>query len=529
MSSQAITSFNDRVALREGLNLISRVIKLQAAVIWFFRGAVIGLIADCALLVAMRLSPLGVQLQWLVLPPAILGVAGLVFAFAWPIPVEHVARRADARLGLKERLITAIELQRGATNHPLAGMQLHDAVEHVRHVEALDAFPVRLPLRELQAVGALAVIATLLVAAPNPMERAVREREQIQQAVKQEAERLNRLADQVAASNVDDPVEELSQLEQELREGSRLLNERSSSGEEAMAALSSIEQKILGSQGGGGDELDDALSSLAGSLALDPNTRQLATSLARGDYKQSAEELKKLAERVPDMSAADRSKLARSLRTAGNRASRSNPALGRSLAQGGDALDDPNGDPSGALGDAAGQLSAADGQLRASGQRDRALSQIQQSRSAVSRALQAARGRQTPGLQPPGQRGANADGESSDFSGAGGDFDDDMGGDRPGGSSAGNGPGSRSETIYDPLFSTGREDFIPGSDDFDPGEVYAGSSMDDAYRNDAQVGYSSVYANYQEKATQSLQNSYIPSGLKDLVKDYFSSLAPSTK
>jgi hypothetical protein len=515
------------MALREGLNMISRVIKLQSAVIWFFRGVVPGLIADCALLVAMRLSPIGVQLQWLVLPPAIFGVLGLLAAFLWPIPVEQIARRADSRLGLKERLITAIELQRNRDSHPLAGMQLHDAVEHVRHVEALDAFPVRLPLRELQFILALAVVATLLVAAPNPMERTVREREQIQQAVRQEAERLNRLADQVAASNLDDPVEELSQLEQQLREGARLLNERSSSGEEAMAALSSIEQKLLGSQGSGGDELDDALSSLAGSLALDQNTRPLATALARGDYKQSAEELKKLAERVPDMSAADRSRLARSMRTAGNRASRSNPALGRSLAQSGDSLEEPNGDPSGAMNEAAGQLSAADGQLRASGQRDRALSQVQQSRSAVSRALQAARGRQTPGMQAPGQRGAN--GQPSDYGGSGGEFDDEMGGDMPGGSNAGTGPGSRSETVYDPLFSTGREDFIPGGEGFDPGEVYAGSSMDDAYTNDAQVGYSSVYANYQEKATQSLQNSYIPTGLKDLVKDYFSSLAPSTK
>jgi hypothetical protein len=526
MSSQAIASSNDRVALREGLSMIARVIKLQSAVIWFFRGVVLGLVADCVLLVAMRLSPIGMQLQWLVLPPAILGVLGLLAAFLWPIPVEQVARRADFRLGLKERLVTAIELQRSRESHPLAGMQLHDAVEHVRHVEALDAFPVKLPLRELQIIVALAVIATLLVAAPNPMERAVREREQIQQAVRQEAERLNRLADQVAASNLDDPVEELSQLEQELREGARLLNERSASGEEAMAALSSIEQKILGSQGAGGDELDDALSSLAGSLALDQNTRQLATALARGDYKESAEELKKLAERVSEMSAADRSRLARSMRTAGNRASRSNPALGRSLAQSGDALEDPNGDPTGSLNEAAGQLQAADGQLRAGGQRDRALSQLQQSRSAVSRALQAARGRQTPGLQAPGQRGAQ--GEASDFPGGAGEFDDEMGGDMPGGSNAGTGPGSRSETIYDPLFSTGHEDFIPGGE-FDPGEVYAGSFMDDAYTNDAQVGYSSVYANYQEKATQSLQNSYIPAGLKDLVKDYFSSLAPSTK
>ena len=152
MSSQAMASFNDRVALREGLNLISRVIKLQSAVIWFFRGVILGLVADCALLVAMRLSPLGVQLQWLVLPPAILGVAGLVAAFVWPIPIENIARRADARLGLKERLITAIELQRSKNSHPLAGIQLHDAVEHVRQVEPLDAFPVKLPLRELQIV-----------------------------------------------------------------------------------------------------------------------------------------------------------------------------------------------------------------------------------------------------------------------------------------------------------------------------------------------------------------------------------------
>ena len=41
------------------------------------------------------------------------------------------------------------------------------------------------------------------------------------------------------------------------------------------------------------------------------------------------------------------------------------------------------------------------------------------------------------------------------------------------------------------------------------------------------MGYKQVYPEYQKKATETLQNTYIPAGLKDIVKDYFSSLAPS--
>jgi hypothetical protein len=40
------------------------------------------------------------------------------------------------------------------------------------------------------------------------------------------------------------------------------------------------------------------------------------------------------------------------------------------------------------------------------------------------------------------------------------------------------------------------------------------------------VDYRQVHAKYQDQAVQSLQNNYIPIGLKDLVKDYFSSLSP---
>ena len=126
-----------------------------------------------------------------------------------------------------------------------------------------------------------------------------------------------------------------------------------------------------------------------------------------------------------------------------------------------------------------------------------------------------------------GVDGAGA-GEMSDEFGSMGAGEGEEGiGDEPGGSGAGSGQGSGDEAIYDPLLSSSSPDFVPGQTPFDPNETYQNPDLDSPYGNEAQVGYKQVFAQYQEKATQSLQNSYIPAGLKDIVKDYFSSLAPN--
>ena len=72
---------------------------------------------------------------------------------------------------------------------------------------------------------------------PNPMQQTVRQREQIQQTVKQEAEKLNKAADQLAAANLEENNEELSQMEQALRDAAKALEQRAGSGEESLAAL----------------------------------------------------------------------------------------------------------------------------------------------------------------------------------------------------------------------------------------------------------------------------------------------------
>lgn len=518
---------SDRTEFFERLGEVGRVLKLQAVVNWSLRLLAAGLLVDCLLLLSARFLPYRLQPGALAIVPAALAVLGGVVAGFWSQSPRTIARRADRELGLKERLVTALELQRSSTGSPLIGLQLRDAVDQFRRFDPFDAFPVRLPTRELNALVVLALVAVGLVLAPNPMEQTVRQREQVAVTIKQEAERIDKLADDLAQQ--EDP-QDFADIQDVLRAASAELQNRQLSPEEANAALQRLEQQLLSKQDPATGELEDTLASLAGSLASEPSTRDLGTSLARGDIRQAANELRRLGEQADAMSPAEKSKLARALKQAGNRASRSNSALGQALAQSSEALENGQaGEASGAMNQAADQLDRSAGQLRSAGQRERALSQLQQSRGAINRAQQqAAQGRSGAGQRGQGQQAGGENGDGMGEMGSPGAGDPESGnGDQPGGSSAGTGQGSHDEAIYDPMTSVGVPDFVPGSNGFSPDDAFQNPDPDSPYANDAQVGYKQVYAQYEEKATQTLQNSYIPAGLKDIVKDYFSSLAPN--
>src|SRR5207244_2765750 len=80
-------------------------------------------------------------------PALVSGLLGLLGGYLWRERPERAVRLADSRMGLKERLTTALELVRGGGVHPLAAIQVRDAVEHFSHADPLEAFPVRVPLR----------------------------------------------------------------------------------------------------------------------------------------------------------------------------------------------------------------------------------------------------------------------------------------------------------------------------------------------------------------------------------------------
>jgi hypothetical protein len=528
--SRLALSLGDRTELAERLNLVGKVIKLQAIVLWSIRLLIVGLLLDCIWLVGARFLPYGLRPSFLLIAPAALAVVGGLAAAVWHLSDQRVARRADRVLGLKERLITAVELQQRRASSPLVSLQLRDAVEQFRRYEPMESFPIRLPARELNALLVLSVVAIGLVLAPNPMEQTVRQREQVAVTIKQEAERINKLADDLSAQ---EEPEDFADIQDALRAASAAIGDRQLSPEEANAALQRLEQRLLASQDPGTGELEDALASLAGSLASEASTRDLGTSLARGDIRQAAQEMRRLGEEADSMAPADRLKLSRALRQAGNRTSRSNAALGQALLQGGEALDTGQSDQaSESLGEAANQLDNSAGRLRAASQRERALAQLQQSRSAITRSQQASQSGSSSGAQrgqgrPAGASTGEGVGESLDDFAGSGEEGEPGSGDRPGGSGAGTGQGSHEESIYDPMLSVGRPEVVPGQEAFDPNEAFENPGLDSPYGNEAQVGYKQVFTEYQEKATQTLQNTYIPAGLKDIVKDYFSALAPN--
>jgi len=107
--------------------------------------------------------------------PIVLGIlAGTVTTFLRPISQMDAARLAEARLGLKERLSSALEFERtpGAGDPEAAvlrRLQLADAATHARTLKVADAVPLRLPWEAKAFAAGLALIALALIVPSLPV------------------------------------------------------------------------------------------------------------------------------------------------------------------------------------------------------------------------------------------------------------------------------------------------------------------------------------------------------------------------
>ena len=163
------------------------------------------LIATALCLAAVVLGHFALLPDWLPLEALLPGllVAGLVVgvcaAYARPISPMDAARLAEARLGLKERLSSALEFERlGAPpDDPEAALlrrlQSEDAAAHARAVRAADAVPLRLPWEAKALIPALILLllALVLPALPIFTPPAVRTEHAV---VAKEGEKLTRAA-----------------------------------------------------------------------------------------------------------------------------------------------------------------------------------------------------------------------------------------------------------------------------------------------------------------------------------------------
>jgi hypothetical protein len=274
-----------------------------------------------ALVVAWsKLSPVGGTLA---LAVALGAVSLLGAAAAWalgrPLPLE-VARVADARFGLKERLASALFFAgaRGVPDPSTMQRRLEeDAVERARQHRPAEAFPLqRHSRRAFVALTALATLAALAFT-PNPQATTLARRS-ADRAVISEAKKAVASARRRLERAPHHGGKEGAQAEAALQ---RALVQLRKAGTplQALTALSALESQLSSLPNLSAGE-ETAAAAAGAALAGTPGTAKLSRDLFAGDLKAAAADLRHLAQRVGELGAKEQRALAKALQQAAERA-----------------------------------------------------------------------------------------------------------------------------------------------------------------------------------------------------------------
>ena len=509
-----LSRFRRRLRLRDG---------------WLLAQRSLWIVCLAALLIQLlgRVWPVERLWLWTLAPLAGWLLAVLGFSLLRPLPQLRVARRVDAELDLKERLSTALAFQLFDQPSNLITLQRQDALSTAQAISPLRAFPLRW-LRRPLLLAAILIAATIALAAlPNPMDAVLEERAAVAQAVKEQAKQIEELEKEIANAQELTP-QEREELLRQLAELSEQLWANPGDRQEALADFSRVEEAlrqridpVADARQAALEELSEQLQSLAGKENDEID-----------DLSDAAEALQELVEQLAQMDAAQQESLAQTLAQMAARAAQAGDGkLAQALASLAQAA--RSGDAEGAL--AAAQAAAeamaqAQGELAAQDALQKALAQVRQSRQAVA---QAGQGEGQAAAQGPGQ----GQGQGGQPGGGGGTQADTLPparrsgrADRPQGEGQAGGTGELDRQVYVPWEhrqGSGEQVVITGQDS-GQGETETREQKEPlpGAPDEALVPYHEVYYNYLDAANQTMERSYIPSSLKDYVREYFSQLEP---
>jgi hypothetical protein len=500
--------------------------RLAASFVWAPRGLAAGLAVAVLIALAARLWPL-LATPWLLALGALWGLVGLLAAllavWLWPTTPLELARYFDHRLGLQERLSTALEIEAGTLPAPaeLAERQRADALHAASTADPSAALPLRLPHRD----GLLALLALALLAAavwlPNPMQSRLAERTAVRQAIEAQVEAIEALREEIAA----DPA--LSEADrQALLAALDSTIERLEAGdltrEEALAELTAAGEGLR--ELGGENALAEAsaLQAVGEGLRESAVTAALGDALQAGDFGAAAAILEDLSNELGEaLTREEELALAEQLDRAAAELAGSNPALAEQFGRAAEAIRQGDIDAAReALAEAAGTT----------GQTGTAAAAARAAESAAGRL--AGSGQQIAQAGTGGAGQGQGEGTGSQSSGGAGEGESD--GAAAGGAArpmdADNAPGDGGLRTFAPLYAPqrlggdgGPEMELPPGDD--PGELLR-ELPGEPEIGESTVPYNQVYALYRQAAGQALSDQRIPLALRETVRTYFSSLEP---
>lgn len=394
-------------------------------------------------------------------------IVGIIYAVIKRTSMREAAQQIDT-FGLKERVQTAYEQM--ADESPLAGMQRHDAAEQLQ--KKLDAKQIRIRLlpsrRHLAAAFLSLAVAAALAFVPSQARELANTRHAIHQEAKEKQKELSELADAIEKMDTSELTDEQKARLAKLKEAL----------DRSMQELARADSK---------EALDAAQSKLG------------------FKYEQTSQSLMELADALSKDGKAALEQIAEMARAAAE-------ANGQSSAQG----NSQSGTQSASNGSASGTPGTSNGNTGNTG--DGSGENGQNSGNSSN-------GNSSNGNNSDGNNSGSGDG-SGNGSGTGNGSGSGNGNGNGNGSGSGRGTGSgggRHDYVSVPN-ATGNDDNLTGNK--------TGNENGNSYRaqngmvwEGDHVSLDSVISDYTKDAYEGLSTGKYPSGMEDVIKDYFKNLS----
>lgn len=475
----------------------------------------------------------------------------LVIGFIVRLPKSaiSIAWRVDQELTLKERFSSLIEFSslptvENTTLKIFIDNQRSESLNTLESMHNKPAFKLSYSPKHLISTLILSMAAIFLVFLPNPMDAVIKEKKAISAAAEEQAEKIEELIEEIRLEEQLSPEEkenlllQLGMLAEKLRANQGDLSE-------ALADLSQTERNLLEGLDPQLNFKQTTISSIAQQLAKFANIDS-GEQISDSDLEEIMDAL---AEQLSEMDEAGAKNLSQSLqKMAAQAAQAGQPNLADALS----ALSQSalSGDFEDALQEGekiTEALNQATNQLKSQQSIEMALSQLQQSRMSLSQSSMAS-SNSSPGSSQgnqnsqgqsssQGQNPGNGQSQGNTAGSGGGTKANTLPGSTGSGQAqnpsglgqnSGNGtfedqvfvPWERIQGSNDPLSISGQDTGQGQTDVKEQNSPLPGSNTFSL------IPYTEVFGSYLNTAYDTLENSYIPIGLKEYVLKYFSSLEP---
>jgi hypothetical protein len=457
---------------------------------------------------------------WIAIVSGAICIGSILFSLVKRPSLYNAALTIDS-YGLNERTVTAFELIEN--DEDFSEFQKRDALEHLKRLDYKQHIKLVPNFKYALAVLILLTAITVSAFIPNPMREVAIERHTLSELKKEEMNKVKKVEKELAKNDKLTPIEK-AELNKKLTELKKDLKEAKSE-KEINKAIEKTDKKLEMVKAKYDKE---ELKKLADTFAKSDVTKNLSDLINTGNTQMLKEALKAVAEQMKNLSAEEKKALAENMAKLAEEL-KNNEELKNALASLSQKL------ASGELGDLDEELSQFASTIQELMNSDEFREAVAQMQSALKEGQGGALSAQTGNSQnSSGNQGSgNQQGQGSGGSGAGSGTGMGQENQTPTGSQSTGlnkkGSSEKKSGEYEKIFTSktvggeGETSQLTGKKNSSGTSEQINTEKGINTRGEA-VPYNKVFGSYRDKALESIGSSEIPEGMKEVIKNYFSSL-----